>query len=565
MPLLRDKVGLSFEAAVLKGRTNYLCAHRFEAFEQSPSFPGRAEAARWPILRQWALGTRTGDRAEVDLPESSLTWARLSTTSESCLGGRCPLYESCFVTRARRRAEEADLVVVNHHLFFADLSLRERIRDGVLPRYEAVVFDEAHALEEVATEHFGTQLSSFRLEELARDAGDAELSGKKAKLLSAMVANLRKSAEAFFASSRASLGLQRDGTVRLTAKAFQAVSSEADELVSSLKALSAFGTDSEEPVVAAISRRAAELSLELSFVRESSSLDHVYWGEARGRGVFLRAAPIDVSQEMRRRLYAKVDTAVFTSATLTARGSFDFFESRMGLVGDGPPSRTLSVDSPFDFSRQAALYLPSGLPEPTSEGFSAAVAEELYRLAVLMGGCTFALFTSLRQMEAVHALLARRLPFQVLLQGERPKSALLEAFKREPSVLFASHSFWEGVDVPGSALSLVAIDRLPFASPSDPLVAARIDRLRARGQDAFACYQVPQATILLRQGFGRLIRSRKDRGVVALLDRRVTQKAYGRAFLDSLPPAKRLSSFASLADWVRGANASSPSGGRGSG
>jgi ATP-dependent DNA helicase DinG len=545
IPLLRDQAHLEFDAAYLKGRANYLCAHRFEAFDKSPTFASREEGALWPALRDWAFRTQSGDRAEADLPDNFSAWRQLSTTSETCLGSRCPLFEPCFVTKARRRAESADVLVVNHHLFFADLALRSRPgADGaaVLPRYDAVVFDEAHALEDVATDFFGVQVSSFRVEDLATDAL-AALPPKDTRsgMVSAMALSLRARAEAFFKGAPRALGLSAtENSTRLTRENSQRLAAQAAELNEALAGLSALTDDDDEPALGSLRRRADELAAELDFVLDASSDEHVYWAEGRGRGVFLRAAPIEVAADLQKRLYGAVDTVLFTSATLTAQGRFDFFAGRMGVPLGGEGVRALAFDSPFDFPTQAGLYLPTHLPEPNDPAFPQAVADEIVALTKVSGGRAFALFTSLRNMEAVHALAAPRLSVPALLQGERPKSALLEAFKARPSVLFAAHSFWEGVDVPGAALSLVIIDKLPFASPGDPLVAARIDALRARGQEPFSAYQVPEAAIALRQGFGRLIRTKSDRGVVALLDRRVSTKAYGRAFLQSLPKARRL-------------------------
>ncbi len=555
IPLLKKKVRLDFEAAYLKGRANYLCLHRLQGLGAS-DFRARREAEFWPVIREWAERTQTGDRAELDLPEDFPAWADLSATSDTCLGPRCPLYEPCFVTRMRRRAEQVDLLVVNHHLFFADLALRTRrggLGEGVLPNYDAVVFDEAHAVESVATEYFGCQVSNWVVGELCADALRAgEPTNPGQRLLSAAALKLQTAADVFFRAAADRLN-SAEGSVRLQPDSFEPLRPQLAAVVDALSAMAAL-TQSGEPNLAAISRRCSDIAEQLSFVCAADSADCVYWGQRRGRGVFLRAAPIDIAAELRRRLYAEVDTVIFTSATLTAEGRFDYFARRMGLI-DEPgraqrPLSTLNVESPFDYQQQAALYLPSHLPEPNSDAFIEAAAEEIISLSELNGARAFALFTSLRNMEAAYRLAKRRLPYPVLIQGERPKSALLEQFKQKPSVLFAAHSFWEGVDVPGDALTLVIIDRLPFASPGDPLVAARIDQLRQRGVEPFSSYQLPQAAIALRQGFGRLIRSRQDRGIVALLDRRIVSRRYGGFFLGSLPPATRIRDRGALKAWL---------------
>lgn len=558
LPLLKERLGLEFEAAFLKGRGNYLCLHRYGQFEKDPQFATRDEAKYWPVVQSWSRRTETGDRSELEMPESFGTWSRLSTTSETCLGSKCPLYETCFVTRMRRQAEQADLLVVNHHLFFADLSLRGatgRRGEGVLPFYDAVIFDEAHALEDAASGHFGVSMSNYRLDELARDATAmlAEEDSRHATL-KALASRLRSQTDALFVQAPRALGLYSgEGSVALQPERMAKLSGTLEQLREALAAISAFTQSAREPELTALTRRSAEMVEELSFLEKVESREHVYWAEARGRGLFLKASPIDVAKELRARLYGAVDTVVFTSATLAAEGRFDFFARRMGLFDDdGVPVtsvRTLTVPSPFDYPRQAALYLPTHLPDPTAPGFIETAAEEIVRLCEITGGRAFVLFTSLRNMERAYLLTHGRLPYQALIQGERPKQQLLEAFRERPSVLFAAHSFWEGVDVPGDALSLVIIDRLPFASPGDPLVAARIKQLESRGQEPFDAYQLPQAALALRQGFGRLIRTQSDRGVVALLDRRIVTKSYGRAFLASLPPARRMDDLGTLDTW----------------
>jgi ATP-dependent DNA helicase DinG len=294
-------------------------------------------------------------------------------------------------------------------------------------------------------------------------------------------------------------------------------------------------------------RRAADISVGLSLIAAAEQPDLVYWAESRGRGLFLRAAPVDIAQELRERLLDRTPGLVFTSATLAAAGSLEFFRTRIGLRGNEAAEAILP--SSFDFEEQAALYLPRAVPDPNAPGFGEAAAREIRALCEITGGRAFALFTSYKAMEAAHARLKDDLPWPALLQGERPKQALLRDFKQRPSVLFATASFWEGVDVPGDALSLVIIDRLPFASPGDPLTSARIEHLNAQGFDAFNHYQLPQAALALKQGFGRLIRTRTDRGIVAVLDRRITTRSYGRAFLDTLPQCPRFDDRDALAAW----------------
>lgn len=556
LPLLRERVGLRFEAAYLKGRSNYLCLYRYAAFAREPRFESREEARGWARVQGWAERTQSGERSELELPESYGVWSRLTATAETCLGSRCPLYESCFVTKARRWAEEADIVVVNHHLFFADLALKGEGRgEGVLPPYEAVVFDEAHALEDAAGGHFGCSVSSLRVEELVRDAQEAlPAEDKRRELLVALAGRLKGQAERLLLRAPGLLGLsEAEGAVGLEPERLGRLGEELAEVREALAALAAFAAEGPEPELAALGRRGAELAEDMAFLERAESREHVYWAEQRGRGLFLRASPIEPGRELRERLYGAVDTVVFTSATLAAQGRFEYFAQRMGLYDEhGVPVtevRALSVPSPFDYGQQAALYLPTHLPEPSAPGFVEAAAEEVIRLCEVTGGRAFVLFTSLRNMAQVHERVKWRLPCQVLVQGELPKAQLLEAFQSEPSVLLASQSFWEGVDVPGEALSLVIIDRLPFASPGDPVVAARMRQIEERGESPFDSYQLPQAALALRQGFGRLIRTQADRGVVALLDKRITTKRYGRFFLASLPPARRVQSLEALERW----------------
>jgi ATP-dependent DNA helicase DinG len=568
LPLLREACGLSFHAAYLKGRSNYLCLARAAEFSRAPTFAVREEAAFWPRIQAWADETGTGDRGELDLPEQLLSWKDLSATSETCTGRECPLYEECFVTRARAAAAEADVLLVNHHLFFADLAMRtSRAGVEILPEPDAVVFDEAHAIEDVATEYFGLQISSYRVEELARDAARAVSDRPDlASFIKAATAELRRAGERFFhgiadglrggADSRGrrggprSLPLENDARGPLTEEILLPLAREQQRVDEALQELRDLLADADTPQLSQISRRAGELRVELAAVTAMKEPTRVYFGELRGRGVFLRAAPIDVSLELQERLYRRVDTAVFTSATLAAQGRFEFFRGQIGLAPEFDVVEA-RYDGPFDFARQAAIVSPDGLPEPNDPAFLSRAPEVIRELAAITGGRAFVLCTSTRNMNALHRA-ARHLPYRILLQGERPKGRLLELFREEPSVLFATASFWEGVDVPGEALSLVVIDRLPFAPPGDPVVAAKLRALELRGEDGFSSLQVPSAALALRQGFGRLVRTRTDRGLVAVLDRRLVSKGYGRAFLATLPPSPLLRSVEEARRWWDG-------------
>lgn len=557
IPLLRDAVGLKFDSAYLKGRSNYLCLERFNAFSTSTQAERRDELRQWPLIEQWATQTQTGDRTELDIPDSSATWRAVSTTPETCLGPKCGLHETCYVTRARRVADAAQIVVVNHHLFFADLAIRASSGEGILPRYEAVIFDEAHKLEDIATQFFGFEISNYRLEELVRDTRRGSLLTGASPLLDGLGLELKQSAQQLFSLLLECLPFRLENeSVRIRPSMLRPIESSAANLRRDLENIEAATSTAVEPALGNLARRCQSIATELEFLFQASSPEHVFWAELRGRGLFMRASPIEVARDLQATLYQSVDTAIFTSATLRAEGSFKFALGRLGLEENPEPqikgASCVAVDSPFNYRQQAALFLPQHLPEPASPDFSGAVAQEIVQLAQITGGRAFALFTSLRNMIQAHAYASKVLPCRVLLQGEKPKATLLDQFRREPSVLFASHSFWEGIDVAGDSLSLVIIDKLPFANPNDPLTAARIEQLRRRGDDPFQKYQMPAAAIALRQGFGRLIRTRQDRGIVAILDPRLSAKGYGKTFLASLPKLWTTSDREALREWFVG-------------
>jgi len=562
VPLLRA-LGVDARVAFLKGRQNYLCLLRFDQFLRNPTFAVREEAKVFDGIAAWAETTQTGDRAELsDVPENLASWRDLSASADQCIGAKCAHYDRCFVFRMRKVAAEADVVVVNHHLFFADLALRSSSAGdtgaAVLPKYDAVVFDEAHAVEDVATEHFGVQLSSFRVGELARDALKALQARPERVEAAALAARLMAEGRDFFDVALETAPERQNSLARSSRKtpadrpsaqtenrwallpgALGPAGAERQRLAQMVSALGAALSAGGDEELSLLERRCLALNLDLELFSEAQRRpDLIHWAESRAGHLFLHASPIDVAGLLQEKLYDRIGPVVFTSATLAVSGELEYFARRIGLADDsGPlfPLQTEVLASPFDYEANAAIYLPRQMPEPQDPEFPAAVADELRALLPITGGRAFVLFTSLRNMRAVHALLADELPWQTLLQGDAPKAQLLRRFRERPSVLFASQSFWEGVDVPGEALSLVVIDKLPFASPGEPIVAARIDRLRADGQDAFYGYQVPQAALALKQGFGRLIRSATDRGIVAVLDGRMTRKGYGRLFLQTLP------------------------------
>ena len=549
VPLLRA-LGVDAKVAFLKGRQNYLCLLRFEQFEQNPTFAVREEQALFEGISKWSRTTETGDRAELDdLPENLASWRDLSASADQCLGQKCGHYDRCFVFRMRREAGDADVVVVNHHLFFADLALRSSSAGdtgaAVLPKYDAVIFDEAHAVEEVATEHFGATLSSFRVAELGRDAVRALQT--RPQLLGArdQAARLLREGGDFFTAALSTApeqkGKQDSQRWAVLPGSLEPAEKERLALAEAVRSLGASLSGQDEDL-SLLERRCSALAEDLGlFAGRQNQPDLIHWAEARLGHLYLHASPVDVAKILQDKLYDRIGPVVFTSATLAVSGGLEYFERRVGLRdAEGPlfPVDDAVLASPFDYQTNAALYLPKAMPDPQDPAFVEAVARELRLLLPITAGRAFVLFTSLRNMRAVHALLEDELPWQVLLQGEAPKGQLLRRFREKPSVLFASQSFWEGVDVPGEALSLVVIDKLPFASPGEPLVAARIDRLKAAGEDAFYGYQVPQAALALKQGFGRLIRSSQDRGIVAVLDARMTRKGYGRLFVESLPPCQ---------------------------
>ncbi len=536
LPILARALGRDLNVALMKGRANYLCTLRFRSFAQAGSFRRLDEIPLFRAVEQWAPATETGDRAEIeDLPDNVDFWREMSAGSENCIGQSCADFDSCWVTRMRQRALEADVVVVNHHLLCADLAVKESSFGAVIPEYDTLVVDEAHLLEDVATQYFGQQLSVHRFEDLCRDV-ERELKAARVdgREVLQQVESLRHRADGFFRLLAGEKGL------RLRPRWMSPrIAEEAGALLTRLAGLKTtiMAMPERPEPLAALANRTGDLEARTRFLCAAEEDSHVYFVESRGRTVVLRATPIDVSSVLREQLFASVRSVVLTSATLAVDGGFDYVKERLGLA----PTRELTLASPFDFREQAVLYVPRQIPEPQAPGFVRAAADEIRRLLDISEGRAFVLFTSYANLNAVAGELAGRVPWPLLLQGEAPKPALLDMFRRTPNaVLLATSAFWQGVDVVGDQLSCVIIDKLPFASPADPVVGARIDRLRNRGGNAFDDYQVPGAVLMLKQGLGRQIRSTADRGILAVLDSRLLSRGYGRRFLSSLPPARRV-------------------------
>jgi len=575
IPFLETLLG-DLQVCYMKGRANYLCKRKLYALRDLPVLTGLQEVDEYQQIAEWEKITDTGDRAELSaLPETSSLWGKLDARSEACLGSTCPDYRNCFITEMRRRAAESDIIIVNHHLFFADYAVRQMAQGapdaGILPEAAAVIFDEAHELEEVASQYFGRSLSNIRFEDFARDA-DVLLRGKTGtSSLPALTQQLRDRSRMFFAALPAGNDgrlpfTDRDAFLETSGDLYLSVRATLKQIEADLDRL----TDLDE--ANGLKNRAALLAGDLKFMLEAPPTNMVFWIERRGsstqrtslstelaresaprsgsrqsqRGntsIHLQATPIDVSQLLKQIVFEELPTVVLTSATLTVQGGFQHLRKRLGLE----EARELVVPSHFRYGEQALLYLPPQMPDPRAPEFVEAAAKTIERVLNLSRGRAFCLFTSYSQMRLLYERLLPVLDFPILLHGTAPRKALLEEFRTTPNaVLFGTSSFWQGVDVQGEALSCVIIDKLPFAVPSDPVVQARMKAIEEDGGKPFFDYQVPEAVLTLKQGFGRLIRSLEDRGVLVLLDPRIRTQRYGQIFLQSLPPYRMTTSITDI-------------------
>ncbi|MBL8148633.1 MAG: ATP-dependent DNA helicase [Blastocatellia bacterium] len=545
VPFLEKILKRRLRVAYLKGRSNYLCLYRLKKVESSPILQGLEDLNHFDEIRRWSANSETGDRAElVTLPENIHFWHEIDARSEICIGQKCPEYDQCFITRTRQKAIEADVVIVNHHLFFADLSLRNNEYGSILPDYAAVVFDEAHEIEDIAASYFGLDVSSFGLAALLQDLQQLALTDREGALeLMRVVTKLSAKAEQFWvAFHQCSSG---EGRFSITSDIFIRSDGDGNRTLTPIgetytildNYLAQIGTilqaiKDAPPELELMVRRIETLRAELRFIVECKDKNYVFWYERRGRAIFLQATPIDVSSILSERLFTDTDAIVLTSATLTSADSFNFIKGRLGTL----TTRELKIDSHFNYTSQSLLYLPPKMPEPKNPQFATAAADEILKILDLTNGRAFVLFTSISQMNQVYEMINEKIPFPTFIQGQSSKAGLLERFKKTPNaVLFAVSSFWQGVDVQGESLSCVIIDKLPFAVPTDPVVSARQEYIDAQGGNSFMDYSVPQAIITLKQGLGRLIRSRQDYGVLAILDPRLRTKHYGRMFFESLP------------------------------
>jgi ATP-dependent DNA helicase DinG len=551
LPVLQASLGVPFRATYMKGRGNYLCLHRFDLFRDNPMAVAFADPDAVAAIADWAAHTETGDRAELeDMPDDLAVWSELAASSENCVGSECPRHQDCFITRMRQRAAESDVVIVNHHLLCADASVRQNAYGEVIPECQVAVIDEAHQLEDVATQYFGVTVSTYRVEDLVRDVEQLVATGacrhEPAEMRRASD-HVRDRAMLFFVELRgtAARGTAGSGYAaqagsserqRITADLLADVQGHGAALVGALDGLQgvvALIPEASEDV-AAIGRRAGEMRDELRFLLRVADPDYVYYLEARGRAVFLRASPIDVSTIVRELLLDRMQATVLTSATLSVAGSFEYVRHRLGVRD----AEEIALPSEFRYEEQAILYLPPNMPDPRSPMFARAASREILEILTRTEGRAFVLFTSYSVLREVQRDLASTLDYPVLVQGSAPRSVLLRRFRSlGNAVLLATSSFWQGVDVVGEALSCVIVDKLPFASPAEPVTAARIEAVNARGDSAFEQYQLPLAILTLAQGLGRLIRHRRDRGVLAVLDPRIRSRGYGARFLAALPPA----------------------------
>ena len=541
LPAVRDALKVPVTVEMLKGRANYVCHFHLERSANEGRFVSREDANYVHVIRNFVENSKTGDKAElIEVPENATIWPSVTSTRDNCMGQECNFYKDCFVMDARKRALAADVVVVNHHLFFADVMLRDEGVSELLPSDNTVIFDEAHQLPEVAGLFFGEDVSTSQLLELARDA-EAEYitTAKDCPALQEAANALEKSVRDFrlvFAYEGSRMPVQKALALKSFDSAYAEMQAKLQALTNVLETQAP-----RDPALENCWQRGAGLMVQLQRWLAAENANLVRWVEVFTQSVQLHATPLSVAEGFGKQLNASPRAWIFTSATLAVKSDFSHYIGQMGLSN----ANTGYWESPFDYGKQALFYVPENMPEPNSPGYSAAVAAVALPVIQASGGRAFVLCTSLRAMREIHALFKEAfeqngIEYPLMMQGESSRSELLERFrKRGNAVLVGSQSFWEGVDVRGEALSCVIIDKLPFAPPDDPVLAARIDKMNEEGKNAFMEYQLPYAVITLKQGAGRLIRDEADSGVLMICDPRLISKPYGRRIWQSLPPFKR--------------------------
>lgn len=546
LPNIRKILGVPVRIALLKGRSNYLCLHRWRMTAEESRMRRPDFFPDLMAISAWAEHTRTGDVVEVkNVPETSSLWPRVTSTPDNCIGTECADYAECFVVKARRQAQEADIVVVNHHLFFADLALRGEGYGEILPGAHAFIFDEAHQLPDLATQFFGLSLSSHQLIDLGRDClvlqkNEAPDMPDLAIAASAIESAVRDMRVTFGEVAKRYPWRELQGRAPVKA----AINALEEKLSALLQQLSVAAVRSK--ALENCYERIKDLQQRLTLFSDENDDNFVYWVETFLRSFTLHRTPLDVSEVFSQQVSSRQASWIFTSATLTTAGRFDYFAHRLGLT-DAWQQRW---DSPYDYADCALFYVPQAMPDPNIPGYSEAMLEAVLPVLKASRGRAFLLFTSHQALRLMSALLGSYLEYPLLVQGSAPKGELLADFLRLPdAVLLGTQTFWEGVDVRGPALSCVIIDRLPFAAPDDPITQARVTALQRRGANPFRDYQLPQAVMTLKQGVGRLIRDEHDRGVLMVCDPRIYTKAYGKTFLDSLPPMRRTRSIVDVQDF----------------
>ena len=517
----------------MKGRENYLCRKRWKDFQKRIlRKQGGKTLNKITRLQAWLSKTKFGDRTELDfLSDNDPLWGEINSKSDLCLGQKCPYYKDCFITILRQEAAKANIVIVNHHLFFSDLHLKETTPSEVLPRYQGVILDEAHQLEDIATEYFGLSVSNYQIQILIRDTTwELEQSKIKNPDLVNTLNLLNQRSGAFFMNFAPHLEKKRMLPGQLSDSILEKLQNLSNAFT--LLCTQLEGLKSKPETLFNCLRRCKELHKSLNFIMDLADPSFVYWVESKTRTIHLHASPIDTSQELKRLLFDKMNRLILTSATLSVDGIFEYIKSRLGISN----CQELIFKSHFDYSKQSMIYVPTHLPVPNHANFITKMAEEIERIVLLSRGRAFLLFTSYKNLEEIYQFLQGKLPYRILKQGDKPKINLLMEFKKDlHSILMATTSFWEGVDVQGEALSCVIIDKLPFSVPTEPLVEARIDYLNKIGENPFLGYQIPKAIITLRQGLGRLIRNQQDHGLLCILDQRLLTRSYGKIFLKNLP------------------------------